>query len=152
MNILKNSFFLILGLAIIFGSLFLFFNPTFTSELRTTSVEIGGISINVEIAETPEARAHGLSGRTSLPDNTGMLFIFDESEKHGFWMKDMHFAIDIVWIDDNREVIGVEKEVVPETFPQIFYPSLPIKYVLELPSGFIENHLIDIGEIVSWME
>ncbi|MEX2014012.1 MAG: DUF192 domain-containing protein, partial [Parcubacteria group bacterium] len=69
---------------------------------------------------------------------------------HGFWMKDMHFAIDIVWIDENFRIVGIEKEVRPETFPQVFRPDQPIKYVLELPAGYSERHDIGVGAVVQY--
>ena len=64
-------------------------------------------------------------------------------------MKDMNFDIDIVWIDEKFNVVGVEKQVSPETFPQIFYPNQEVKYVLELPAGFTDKHRIDTGQYVT---
>lgn len=143
---MKNFFFLILGLVIIIGSAFLFLEKRLVQENLTKIVKINETSILAEIADIPEARALGLSGREALTDNTGMLFIFDQPAKYGFWMKDMNFAIDIVWINEELYVIGVEKNVSPKTFPQIFHPDQAVKYVLELPAGFADEYRIDIGQ------
>ncbi|MDZ4205761.1 MAG: DUF192 domain-containing protein [Patescibacteria group bacterium] len=149
---MKNFFFLILGLIVIFGSIFLFFRQSLVIESRVKVIKINDTSVKVEIADTPETRAKGLSGRETLPTDTGMLFVFGSSEQYGFWMKDMNFAIDIVWIDEKFYIIGIEKGVLPETFPQVFYPEQTVKYVLELPAGFTDKYRIDIGAMVQWFD
>jgi uncharacterized protein len=145
---MKNFFFLTLGLIIILGSIFLFFKRNLNDRNQIQTIRIGDTSIQVEVVDTPETREKGLSGREALPEGTGMLFIFDRPTQYGFWMKDMKFAIDIVWIDEKSHVIGIEKEVLPNTFPQIFYPDQAVKYVLELPAGSANRYHIDIGAVV----
>lgn len=145
---MKNFFFLVLGLTIVLGSLFLFLERSLIGENRIKIVKINDVEIAVEVADTTEARAQGLSGRESLPESSGMLFAFNHPARYGFWMKEMKFAIDIVWISEERRVVGVTKEILPETFPQIFYPSRAVKYVLELPAGWAEARDIDIGTSV----
>ena len=152
MSVIKNAFFLILGLVIIFGSIFLFVEKRLDLGNNAKIVKINDTSIKVEIADTVESRAQGLSGKKTLQDGTGMLFIFDEPGQYGFWMKDMNFAIDIVWISESFEVIGIEHEVTPETFPTIFYPPGPVRYVLELPAGFSRNRGIDIEQFISYLQ
>jgi len=147
---MKNSFFLILGLIIIGGSIFLFWGQTQTLNTKTKIIKINDTSIKVEVADTPETRVQGLSGKKRLVDNTGMLFVFDSPARYGFWMKDMNFAIDIVWIDEKFHIIGIEREVSPETFPQIFYPPQAVKYVLELPAGAANRYHIGIGAVVQF--
>lgn len=146
---MKNLFFLILGLIIIFGSAFLFFKESSLEKNQTKIIKINNVSVTVEVANTPEARAQGLSGRKMLPEGAGMLFIFDSPAQYGFWMKNMNFAIDIVWINAEMHIIGIEKQVSPETFPKMFYPSQAVKYVLELPAGFSDEHRIDLGQYVT---
>lgn len=148
---MKNSFFFILGLIIILGSIFLFFQRAL-EENQTKTIRINDVEIEVEIADTSAVRELGLSNRETLLDGTGMLFVFDNSSQYGIWMKNMNFSIDIAWIDEELQVIGIEKDVTPETFPQIFYPKSAIKYALELPAGTLDKYRIDIGGIVSWKE
>ncbi len=102
-------------------------------------------NLELEIADTESERARGLSGRAALGENEGMLFIFDEPEMPGFWMKDMHFPIDIIWLDENRQIVGLHENIAPDTYPAIFYPPRlveagpprPIKYVLEVNAGWV---------------
>ena len=79
-----------------------------------------------------------------------MLFIFDSPAQYGFWMKDMDFAIDIVWIDEKFHVVDVDKEVLPETFPQVFYPDQAVVYVLELPAGTVDKYQIATSTVVQF--
>ncbi|WP_425354760.1 DUF192 domain-containing protein, partial [Listeria monocytogenes] len=74
----------------------------------------------------------GLSGRSSLGINSGMFFIFDYEHLPRFWMKDMQFPIDIVWINKDMKIIGVEKNLNQNTYPNTYSPKEKIKYVLEI--------------------
>ena len=76
-----------------------------------------------------------------------MLFVFPADGRHSFWMKDMLFSIDMLWLDANGRVVHVEKGVSPATFPQTFTPSSPSRYVLEVPSGFCDAHGIEVGDM-----
>lgn len=147
---MKNFFFLILGLVVIFGSVFLFFERTLVEENEKKIIKINDTSIKVEVVDTPQTRTMGLSGRETLPEGTGMLFIFDSPAQDGFWMKDMKFAIDIVWIDENYQIVDIDKSVLPETFPEVFYPDRAIKYVLEVPAGYTNQHQIGVGAMVQF--
>jgi uncharacterized membrane protein (UPF0127 family) len=107
--------------------------------------------INVEVVDTPESRQLGLSGRTSISDSAGMLFVFDlSSEAHCLVMRDMQFSIDMVWMNDNREVVTVTPNVTPETYPEIFCPDSPAKYALELSNSNAEKLGIVPGEKLRW--
>lgn len=95
-----------------------------------------GQVITADIANTPSARAKGLSGRASLAPDQGMLFLFDRPSIPTFWMPNMKFAIDIVWLNGNR-VISVSEGVQPESgVPVLRYsPDAPVNRVLEVPEG-----------------
>lgn len=88
----------------------------------------------------------GLSGQTELKEGTGLLFVFDYSDKHGIWMKDMNFPIDVVWLDSQLNVVFIKKDFSPSSYPEIVYPSTNSSYVLEFPAGFLNTHHIDIGD------
>ena len=133
---MRDKFFLILGVAIIAWSFYAFFtSPPAKGEIREGVIVIANTEIQVEIADSDLERMRGLSGGEALAARTGLLFIFEKSGLHGFWMKDMNFPIDIVWLDENFGIIGVEKSVSPDTYPQVFYPPRAVKYVLELNAG-----------------
>ncbi len=112
-------------------------------------IEVGDTSLKVDLADTYKERTLGLSGKKDLKTGEGMLFVFENEGIYSFWMKDMNFAIDIVWIDKEGVVIGIEKNVKPETFPTTFIPSERIKYVLEVPALFSDTADITLGEILS---
>jgi uncharacterized membrane protein (UPF0127 family) len=103
-------------------------------------------TFRVEVVDTDAERTRGLSGRTSFGSDEGMFFIFDTPDKHGFWMKDMHFPIDIVWFNESGRVIWIENDVPPDSYPRIFRAPSPDKYVLELPSGIAARRGILIGD------
>lgn len=100
--------------------------------------------IHAEVVDTPASRSQGLSGRTSLGEKEGMLFVFDTSGKYGFWMKDMLFPIDMVWINQEGYIVHVEHNVSPSTYavtnpPQVFMNEPDALYVLELSAGQAEK-------------
>ncbi len=72
----------------------------------------------------------GLGGRKKLHFNAGMIFLYDVKANRCFWMKDMQFAIDIIWVDDAKKVTAIEHNVDPATYPNAFCHDA--KYVIEL--------------------
>jgi len=106
-------------------------------------------TLNIEIVDTPELRTLGLSNRTSLDENSGMLFVFDETKTSNcFWMKDMQFAIDMIWLDAEKKVVTVKENATPETFPESFCPSGPAKYGLEVKAFRAADLEIQTGTTV----
>lgn len=128
-------------------------NPIVSNSLAMSDNQIynqalmaGGLTIPVSIADTPAAREQGLSGTTTLPANAGKLFIFDTPGNYGFWMKDMNYGLDFVWIDSAMKVIAVTPNVTADTYPQIFYPPQPVQYVLEVNAGFSSKNNLTVGQ------
>ena len=115
--------------------------PTVPVEVNT----FGNVSLTLEYATTVEAREMGLGGRTSLPEDYGMLFVFPEDDLQGFWMKDMLVPIDIFWLDDKGQVVFIESNVETSSYPNVFYPSASARYVLETVAGFARAHTITTG-------
>ncbi len=117
-------------------------------------VVILGKEIAVEIADTPAAREQGLSGRPELAPDTGMLFLFDRASQREFWMKDMRFDLDIVWIREER-IVDLSRHVpaprTPEerSAPARVRPSEPADAVLELPAGSVTLYGWAVGQRVS---
>lgn len=115
---------------------------------ETAIVSVGDTILNVAISDTDKERSRGLSGHKTLLLNEGMLFVFERPSRYGFWMKDMNFPIDIAWIDENKKIIYIEENVLPESFPKIFQPPASALYVLEVSSDFIFTNKIKIGDSV----
>lgn len=116
-----------------------------------TTIEIGGERIKAYVRDTPKSRAAGLSGWEGLADGEGMLFVFPGDGFHTFWMKDMRFPIDIVWISEGGEVVDIRGNVSPDTYPEYsFGPQEVARYVLELQAGWTTAHDVAIGAMVEF--
>ena len=112
-------------------------------------VYIGISTVVVDVADTSQLHAKGLSGRTSLEPGQGMLFVFEEEGEHGIWMKDMLFSIDILWIAGDGTIITIARDVSPDTYPKAFHASRPTaKYVLEVPAGYVDEIGVAVGDKV----
>ncbi|HRY31105.1 MAG TPA: DUF192 domain-containing protein [Candidatus Paceibacterota bacterium] len=110
-------------------------------------IVIAETSIAAIVADTEETRELGLSGTDSLAAQRGMFFIFDAPDYHGIWMKDMNFAIDVIWLSESKEVIHIEQGITPKTYPEIFSPSRKALYILEVNAGFVKKTGIKIGDL-----
>ncbi len=117
----------------------------FEDKEGVSTLTIGPTTIQVEVADIDEERTLGLSGRESLAENTGLLFVFETEGYHGIWMKDMNFPIDIAWLDKNKKIIHIEHNVAPDTYPKVFNPPTPSLYVLETNAGVFNSHQINLG-------
>jgi uncharacterized membrane protein (UPF0127 family) len=109
---------------------------------------MGSTSVVAEVADTPPKRTKGLSGRTTLPPGTGMLFVFDHEGVWSIWMKDMLISLDIIWISEDGRVVTIARNVSPQTYPNAFTSTAPARYVLEVPAGFADKYGIEEGTAV----
>lgn len=105
-------------------------------------------SLDVWIADTPYKRSKGLSVVDELNEDEGMFFVFEQSGIYPFWMKDMQFPIDIIWVDESMRIVYIHEYVIPEDYPHSYNPKQEALYVLETPSGFVETYGIAIGDTV----
>ena len=137
----KHAIYILIALGALFGVLFLLSRET------GHRVIVGPYTIPVVLADTPKLRTRGLSGTERLAPGTGMLFVFDTPGTHGFWMKDMRYPLDIVWIDPTLTVVGVTTAY-PQSYPEIFYPPTAVAYVLEVTAGEAKAMGIEIGTVV----
>lgn len=122
----------------------------FISKPHKSIVELNGLKITVEIAANPEARAIGLSKYKALDYNHGMLFVHDQTQKQCFWMKDMKFPIDILWIGSNKQILHIEENVQPNTYPKQLCPDVPAKYALEVNYGLVNKIGVRVGQKLSF--
>lgn len=113
------------------------------------SITIRHHSVQLEFARTPAEQAKGLGGRESLAWDHGMLFEYSEPRFVGFWMKDMRFDIDIVWIREQR-IVDLSHRVKhsPEGTGPTIRPRELVDSVLEVPAGFAQSHGWRIGDRV----
>ncbi|MGN6560123.1 MAG: DUF192 domain-containing protein [Candidatus Nitrosocosmicus sp.] len=119
--------------------------------LPTSYVKIKSLVIYVDLAITPDQQAKGLSIKNSLNDSEGMLFPFDKPGDYSFWMKDMRFPIDILWIDTNNKIVHIEKNLQPCIFFLLcpsYSPHSNSKYVLEINADLTTRNNITVGDSV----
>lgn len=98
-------------------------------------LNLGGTRYSLETARTTDDKQRGLGGRSALGKTSGMLFVFDDPSSACMWMKDMRFAIDVLWLDSSRRVITAARNLQPDTYPQTYCAPRPATYVVELPAG-----------------
>ena len=122
-------------------------------EYLRANVTIKGFELNTEIPVTSELMSKGLSVKNQLKENEAMLFVFEEPARHSFWMKDMKFPIDIIWLDSNGKIVHIEGNLEP--CPLVFVcpgyaPNVDSQYVLETVAGFTQRHNISVGTNVDF--
>jgi uncharacterized membrane protein (UPF0127 family) len=115
------------------------------------TVTINGSALKAEVAQTPADREKGLSGRPCIEAGQAMLFVFDKPSQYAIWMKDMHFPIDIVWINSEHKTVGLELSVEPSTYPDRFAnKDQPAQYVLELQANRAKDLGVGLGTEVAF--
>ena len=154
---------LVIVVFIIFGrgfstGQFLTQNATESAQVQTkesTQVTVKDLVIKVKIADEPKEQQTGLADNSSLALDEGMMFVFDQSKRNTFWMKDMKFAIDIIWIDDQKKIVDIAPNVPPEPNKgekelTRYKPKSDAKYVLEINAGLSALHNLQIGDQVAF--
>lgn len=131
--------------------------PPWRLDLPWTSysaiVTVGDIEIEAEIADTNALRSRGLSFRDGLEPGHGMIFIFDDASPRSFWMREMRFCLDIIWIE-NGEIVGAAEHACPEPGVadqdlQRYRSPEPVTYVLEMPAGWLDKNGFGVGTPVT---
>lgn len=118
---------------------------TVCGEYEKGEVKISEVLLSVNIADSNCKRTLGLSGKPSLNEE-GMMFVFEKMGNYTFWMKNMLFPIDIIWIDDNFNIVGIEKNLSPDSYPKSFGEKYQALYVLEVPTSYSEKNNIKVGD------
>ena len=154
----KMTLFIIGGVLILaaIGGVF-FYYTTFARScnppLPRETITVGRAKFDVEMATTMAEQSCGLSGRTGLGEGQGMIFLFGSGSTQNFWMKDMNFALDMIWISGNQ-VVGFAQDVPPpaqgaQLWELKIYTSPPnVDKVLEVPAGTVAKDGIQVGDIV----
>ena len=105
-----------------------------------------GVYITAELAVTDEERQLGLMFREGINADQGMLFVFKEEDIHSFWMKNMKFSIDILWLNRDKRIVHIERRVLPCLSPPCdsYSPKSPSLYVLELKVGSVDKNKLKL--------
>lgn len=112
------------------------------------TITIAEQELLASVADTVDERQQGLSSTPSLPENIVKLFIFDTSSNWGFWMKDMNYPIDIIWLDEDKKIVHIVKGAEPTSYPDLFEPPAPARYVIETRQGFMDRYGVELGQSV----
>lgn len=149
----RNVFAAIILVGLLFGGWKLFLSIyDFSDNQNMETIKIGNTKLIVELADTVLLQQQGLSNRDKLQSDEGMLFLFQGKDIRNFWMKDMRFALDVLWLADNR-VVGLQDNILPPApgeEPARFQSFTPADMVLEVNSGWIKEHGIKIGDNISY--
>ena len=123
-------------------------NQETNNVLFNQEVLIGNARVFVAIADNPMKRDRGLSGVPSLKENQGMLFLFKDPGIYYFWMKDMNFDLDFIWIHNNKIVEITENAPAPDRsgYLRKYFPSKTIDSVLEVNAGWVQKNKIELGD------
>jgi len=133
------SLFLVLILSFIF-----YFERKITRE-----ISINNKTITVEVANTFSKRTKGLMFRESLPENEGMLFVFDKEDNYSFWMLNVKIPLDMIWIDENKKITHIENNVQPceNECPKLIGRGV---YVLEVNANYTAKNGVKVDDEVSF--
>jgi hypothetical protein len=118
-------------------------------ELMTTTVAVGGRELTVELAITPESRSCGLSHRSQLAEDRGMLFVFPTPQRLSFWMKDTPVALSIAFIDNAGRILSIQKMTPLKTTTSYQSPA-PARYALEVTQGWFEKNSVGVDDLVEF--
>ena len=107
------------------------------------------IQIDVEIADNPDERSTGLMYRYSMSEKAGMLFIYEETQPLAFWMKNTYIPLDIIFVDENMQIVTIKKNAKP--LSEKLIPSIrDSMYVVEVNAGFCDKYGIKSGDYLSY--
>lgn len=156
----RYQFWILLVIGILLASLVLYFSFSKQETVSQEYTEYEQLSVTfsdrevppleVYIADTDQKRMVGLAAINSLGEDEGMLFFFDTDAYHSFWMKDMSYPIDIVWLDSEKNIVTIVENADPADFPSTYTPTSPARYVLEVNAGFSSQHSLEEGMQLVW--
>jgi uncharacterized membrane protein (UPF0127 family) len=147
MKLFSQRYLIPLLITIFLIFVFLFFNMR---KMKSVNILVNKIPMRVFVAEKQREQRIGLSSFSSIKENEAMLFIFKKNKNHVFWMKDMNFPIDIVWLDSNKKIIFIKEHALPSDYPDVYDPRMPSRYVFEFHDGFVRKNNLEIGSYIDF--
>lgn len=111
--------------------------------VRTTTLQVGGVAVDAEIADTPALREHGLMERDSLPENHGMLFVYPDERQLSFWMRNTPIDLDIAFMDRTGTILNIATMKANDDSSHV--SEGPAMYALEMEAGWFEANGVEVG-------
>lgn len=145
LNKKRIIFLALMALLLISGALL------FNTPKRSEVIEVrfpSGAKLQAEVADTPEKLLFGLAFRESLPENRGMIFLFEKSGLHKVWTKGFQFPVDVIWVDESKQIIHVEEAAQPCIEDPCLWHGPPpenARYVIEANVGFVQRAEAVVG-------
>lgn len=140
----------LIGLVLLIVAVYAFLTLRSSQSSDTRKVLLGGFAYTMQVADEPVEHQRGLSGAEPLGEREGMLFVYDQPESLCFWMKDMRYALDMIWLDQEKRIVHIEREVAPETFPSSFCSPEQAQYVIEVANGAADDLKLSLGDQVDF--
>lgn len=145
----KRIYIIVLITVLLLTVLIFYYGFTKPSEDDRLVIQVGSAIVKAEVADDEIEQLHGLMFRESLARDGGMFFVFNSEEQLGFWMKNMKFPIDIIFIDKDFRIVDIKENFRPcVSEPCEIYYSKPAQYALEVNNGFVQVNEIGIGDKV----
>lgn len=123
-------------------------SSTSTSTSSFPEIQINETKLKIEVADTELEREEGLMNRTSMPQDQGMIFIFDSEQVITFWMKNTLIPLDIIFINSNGEIVNIAKNTKVNQTTELYSSERPMLYAIEVNAGWTTSNNVKIGDIV----
>lgn len=164
-----KKFLLIIPFLTILAALLVIFQPKLTqpatqtqtstekifSQLQdssTTNLKFREITLNLEVAKSESSRQRGLMERTNIPENSGMLFIFEDESPRVFWMKNTPSSLDIIFLDRDLRVVRIHENTKPNQTSETYSSEKPAKFAVEMNGGWSQKNSLKVGDQLEVIE
>lgn len=131
---------------VVFGVVFFISHRQAVNRPTNCPLKLAQGCVQLRYATTPGQQAQGLSGTDPLPDNQGMLFIFDKPSKPCMWMKDTKYSLDIIWVSPDKNINKIVPSLAPSSYPAQFCATTDTKYVLEMAAGEAARNNLSVDQ------
>lgn len=149
---MKNKLIIIILIALAIVFLLFFITKPNNNKGIISKVCIGEKCFNVQIADTEAEREKGLMFVSSMPENEGMLFVFDREGIYEFWMKNTFIPLDMIWFDENMQIVYIENNAMPcGDNCKTINPNISSKYVVEINGNLSNLYNFAIGQKVKFI-
>lgn len=141
-----------------FGCIFIIFlwfinylrfkTPDF-KDYQIVKARLGEGNFDLYVAADDQKREKGLSNIAALKDHQGMIFIYIQADRYGFWMRQMNFPLDFIFLNDDR-VVDIIANISPSTYPTVFTPKFDSNKIIEVKAGTVQRNKIKVGDVLKY--